>query len=100
MQKGDKVIFYTKAQREEFPDIEELFSTMTTLGEIKTEGEGMHVVTYKGILGLVDHEEAVSEEFMRKARVTQWYNFWRAKGFYASLWGYFFFILFFLIFIK
>ena len=99
MEKGSKVIFYTKAQREEYPDIDDLFASMTTLGEIKTAGDGMHIVTWKNIIGM-EYEEAIPEEFIRSARIIQWYNFWRGDGFYASLWGYFFFIMFFLIFIK
>ena len=101
MQVGDSVIFYTKKQRDSFENTEELFLSMSTMGEIVKLGEGMHVIKFgeSSLLG-AELEETVPIGFIRKARFVEWYNFWRSPAFYANLWGYFFFILFFLIFIK
>ena len=93
------VLFYNKNMREKYPSDVMLFQQMARVGRTDNmEGETLSV-TYPNFAGIKVTEE-VPRDYVREARETQWYAFWKRKGFNTNLWGYSFAVLFFLLFIK
>ena len=92
MDVGTSVIFYTETQRRGQSD-ENIYQSNTTIGTIKEyqPASGEYVIQYESIVGIL--EETVPERYVRAARFIAFYEFWKFKGFYNSLWGYILFIL-------
>ncbi len=109
MEVGTSVIYYPRAQRDLTVNDEQLFKQGTSLGTIQSVSGDNYVVkpselslvgAVSDASGLSLNNETVPKKYVRAARQVEWYEFWRAKGYWKSGWFYILFVIFFLLFVK
>ena len=97
MDVGTPVIFYSSVQREFTKTDEELFQQGTMMGTVQSVTDDSYVIKPSGF-SLTN--ETVPKKYVRAARQVEWYEFYRAKGYWKSGWFYVLFVIFFLLFVK
>ena len=90
MKVDTEVIYYTLKQRQDFPDLNELWDQKAEIGKVEEVLQGS--VRVGG--------EEVPKMYVRTARQVSWYAFWRRRGFNRNVYWYLFVVLFFVVFIR
>ena len=90
MKVGTEILYYSKKQRRDYPNLLELWKQVAEMGKVEEILPGSVKV---------DGQE-VPKMYVRTARQVSWYAFWRTRGFNRNLYWYLAVIIFFVIFIR